>query len=187
MIRSGRGQAQRKRHRATGAAARPDIAEKVLQYFRQNSDATVSVEGIARILHEVGRASGRPGQTGKKRAGEDPTEEWTPAAVMATERILSPIASLRAAREINLNSADWFDASPVAFGADRPSISVESRILSAYEEFVQMTPGGSVDPQATKKAIATLRQLAGRKDDPEVVAALCSVAAGSKKEPGGRA
>ncbi len=49
MIRSGRGQAQRKQHRATGAAARPDIAEKVLQYFRQNSDATVSVEGIARF------------------------------------------------------------------------------------------------------------------------------------------
>ncbi len=91
MIRSGRDQAQRKQHRATAAAARPDIAEKVLQYFRQN------------------------------------------------------------------------------------------------EEFVQMTPGGSVDPQATKKAIATLRQLAGRKHDSEVVAALCSVAAGSKKEPGGRA
>ena len=88
MITSGRGQAQRKGQRATGAAARPDIAEKVLQYFRQN------------------------------------------------------------------------------------------------EEFVQMTPGGSVDPQATKKAIATLRQLAGRKHDPEVVAALGRVVGAEGKTRG---
>ncbi len=49
-----------------------------------------------------------------------------------------------------------------------------------------MTAGDSADPQALKKVIAALKQQAGRKHDPEVVAALCSVAAGSKKERGGR-
>ena len=127
----------------------------------------------AAILHEVGRASGRPGSGGKKRAGEDPTEEWTPAAVMATERILSPIASLRAAREIILHSADWFDAAPIAFGADRPSIPIESRILSACKDFVRQTSGEASDASLLSGVLKEMRAEAGRRHDPEVVAALC--------------
>jgi response regulator RpfG family c-di-GMP phosphodiesterase len=101
---------------------------------------------------------------------------------MATERLLAPIASLRAAREIILHSADWFDAAPTPFGADRPGIPVESRILSACEDFARLAPGSAKDSETTRKALAAIRQQAGRKHDPEVVAALCrAVGGGSRK------
>jgi response regulator RpfG family c-di-GMP phosphodiesterase len=136
----------------------------------------------AAALHEIGRVSSRPGKSGRKRDGDAPGEDWTPASVMATERLLAPIASLRAAREIILHSADWFDAAPTPFGADRPGIPVESRILSACEDFARLAPGSGRDSDTTRKALATIRQQAGRKHDPEVVAALCrAVGGGSRK------
>ncbi len=146
-------------------------------------DSRIEVLSQAAALHEVGRVAGRNGASqaagngsgSDAAAGDGPGGEWTPAAVMATERVLAPIASLRAAREIILHSANPFDAAPAPFGGDRPGIPVESRILSACEDFVRAAPDTD-DPQAGKRALAALRQQAGRKHDPEVIAALERVA-----------
>jgi len=129
----------------------------------------------AAALHEIGRVTATPEtEAGGREAGHD-GDLWTPAAVMAAERILAPIASLRAAREIILHSADWFDSAAVPFGSARPGIPIESRILGICEEFDRLAPGGEADPQARKKALQAIRKRAGRKHDPEVVAALFRV------------
>ncbi|MBI1951933.1 MAG: response regulator, partial [Acidobacteria bacterium] len=55
---------------------------------------------LASPPQEVERLQGRPGSSGSRCA----------ASVMAVERLLAPIASLRTVREIILRSAEWFDA-----------------------------------------------------------------------------
>jgi response regulator RpfG family c-di-GMP phosphodiesterase len=129
----------------------------------------------AAALHEVGRLA-TPSEKGARARGRvEPSEGSTSASVMAAERILAPIASLRAAREIILHSADWFDAAPIPFGADRSAIPLESRILSICEEFVRLTGGNGHDPERARQALEAIRKRAGRKHDPEVVGALSRV------------
>jgi response regulator RpfG family c-di-GMP phosphodiesterase len=123
----------------------------------------------AAALHEVGRLAGRASQGGR------PADFWNAAAAAAAERVLAPIASLKAAREIVLRSADWFDAAPTPFGADQPAIPIEARILAACDDFVRMAPAGS-DAETCRRAARALREEAGRKHDPRVVAALCRLA-----------
>jgi response regulator RpfG family c-di-GMP phosphodiesterase len=126
----------------------------------------------AAALHEMGRLaarSARPTPDGQPQGGA-PELEWTPEAVMATERVLAPIASLRAVREIILHSADRFDASSLPFGGDRPAIPLESRILATCEDFVRLTAEGG------PRAIQAIRRQAGRKHDPHVVEILCRLA-----------
>jgi response regulator RpfG family c-di-GMP phosphodiesterase len=140
----------------------------------------------AAALHELGRLSARPEKSGQAPARpgraartdgrQEPIGEWTPAAVMATEQALGPIASLHGAREIILHSAGRFDTAPIPFGSDRPVIPVESRILSVCEDFARLTAGNSGDPERALRALEALRREAGRKHDPEVVAALCRLA-----------
>jgi len=125
----------------------------------------------AAALHEVGRLTARPEE--QERAGERlrPDAEWFPVAVMATERLLAPISSLRNVREIILRSADWFDASPSPLGDGIGNVPVESRILATCEEFVSLCPAGG-DARARALALEAIQKRRGRKHDPEVVAAL---------------
>jgi response regulator RpfG family c-di-GMP phosphodiesterase len=136
----------------------------------------------AAALHEIGRLASRPEHGGRGRdRGKDRDKDkdddrmWTPDDVMAAERILAPIASLRSAREVILHSADWFDSAPVPFGSGRPGIPVESRILGVCEDFVRLAPANGRDPEATQRALQALQKRAGKRHDPEVVAALLRV------------
>jgi response regulator RpfG family c-di-GMP phosphodiesterase len=92
---------------------------------------------------------------------------------MAAERILAPIASLRSAREIILHSADRFDALRLPFGVERSSIPIESRILSACEDFTRLNQAEGADAAAALRALEVLRAEAGKKHDPNVIGALC--------------
>jgi response regulator RpfG family c-di-GMP phosphodiesterase len=100
---------------------------------------------------------------------------------MSSERILAPIPSLRSAREIILHSADRFDAVRLPFGVERSSIPIESRILSVCEDYIRLTQAEGADAAAALRALDRLRAEAGRKHDPDVIAALCRVI-----EKGGR-
>jgi response regulator RpfG family c-di-GMP phosphodiesterase len=133
----------------------------------------------AAALHELGRLSARPEE--QERAGERlrPGGERYPVAVLATERILAPIASLRNVREIILRSADWFDATPSPLGGERGNVPVESRILATCEEFVSLCPGN--DPKATARALEAIQKRRGRKDAPDVVAALVRAVGGGRR------
>ncbi|MGH9748806.1 MAG: response regulator, partial [Candidatus Polarisedimenticolia bacterium] len=124
----------------------------------------------AAALHEVGRLAGRASHGGR------PADFWNAAAVMAAERLLAPIASLKGAREIILHSADWFDATPMPFGGDTPSTPIEARILAVCEDFVRLTPGGTPDRDAALQAAEAIRKDAGRRHDPKVVATLLRLA-----------
>jgi len=114
-------------------------------------------------LHEVGRLTLGPGAA----------TEWTSECAMAAERILAPIASLRSAREIILHSADRFDALRLPFGVERSSIPIESRILSACEDFTRLNQAEGADAAAALRALEVLRAEAGKKHDPNVIEALC--------------
>jgi response regulator RpfG family c-di-GMP phosphodiesterase len=131
------------------------------------------VELLARAaaLHEVGRLAARPEREGRTREPAAPAG-WTPEAVMATERVLAPIASLRAARDIILRSADPADPTAMPFGAERPGIPVESRILAICEEFVRLTAAHGEDPEKARRAVEAARRTACTPQDQEVVAAL---------------
>ncbi|OLC55091.1 MAG: hypothetical protein AUH92_02860 [Acidobacteria bacterium 13_1_40CM_4_69_4] len=135
----------------------------------------------AAALHELGRLSARPEEQERARGRLRVGGDWYPIAVMATERMLAPIASLRNVREIILRSADWFDAAPVPLGADPPSVPIQARILATSEEFVTLTPAAG-EPAATGRALAAIQERRGRKHDPEVVAAL--VRALEREQPG---
>ncbi len=138
------------------------------------------IELLARAaaLHEVGRLGRRTEAGGAERDSRELDSDWTVTTAVAAERILAPIASLRAAREIILHSTDWFDAAPIPFGADRPGTPMESRILAVCEEFVRLTSGSAADERGIHAALEAIRQRAGRKHDPEVVAAFCRMADG---------
>jgi response regulator RpfG family c-di-GMP phosphodiesterase len=146
-------------------------------------DQRLEVLVRAAVLHEVGRFAKRPGNGDRSshrpddrpKGGAAAPDAWTPAEVMAAERILAPIGSLRAVREVILHSTDWFDAAPIPFSADRPGpgIPVESRILSVCEDFVRQTAGNGHDPETTRKALEAVRKRSGRKHDPDVVEILC--------------
>lgn len=138
------------------------------------SESRVELVARAAALHEVGRLAARPSRAPNAEGREtEVAETWTSAAIMATERILAPIASLRSVREIILRSSDWFDATPSAFGAERTALPIESRILAASEEFVRLVAGSGPDAERRSAALDRMRRLAGRKHDPEVVATLC--------------
>ena len=149
-------------------------------------ESRIDVLVRAAALHEVGRLS-TPGlrEAGGPARG-DVAPGWTSACVMATERILAPIASLRPAREIILRSADWFDAAPAPFGGDRPSVPVETRILAVCEDYVRLSSGGC-GLEGRQQALDRLRTLSGRKHDPEVVEALCRLIEKESDRDGGRA
>ncbi len=151
------------------------------------SEARVAALGRAAALHEVGRLASRPqAATGRDPEGAPAAQAWNAAAVMATERLLAPIASLRTVREIILQSTSWFDAPPVPFGNDPPAIPIEARILSICEDFARLTGGNAVEPARQSEALKVIRQQAGGKHDPEVVEALCRVAEGGRAVEGGR-
>jgi len=135
----------------------------------------------AAALHELGRLTARPEERDRAQGRLRFGGEWFPAAVMATERMLAPVASLRNVREIILRSADWFDATTRPIGNEPPNVPVESRILATCEEFVTLT-AGSGPTSATGRAVAAIEKRRGRKHDPEVVAALVRVL--ERGEPG---
>ncbi len=125
-------------------------------------------------LHEVGRLTLGGATTAIAGANPEGTGvgEWTSDCVMAAERILAPIASLRSAREIILHSADRFDAIRLPFGVERSSIPIESRILSVCKDFTRLTHAEGADGAAALRALDALCAEAGRKHDPNVVEAL---------------
>ena len=138
------------------------------------SEPRVDLLARAAALHEVGRLAARTPRAPKAEGRDaEAVENWTSAVVMATERILAPIVSLRSVREIILRSADWFDAAPTAFGSERSALPIESGILAATEEFVRLTSDNGHEPDKRRAALDRIRRLAGRKHDPEVVAVLC--------------
>ncbi len=139
----------------------------------------------AAALHEVGRLASRP-EPGSEE-GERGSKSWHPAAVMATERLLAPIASLREVREVLLRSADCFEAARRTPGSEATSIPIESQIFAACEEFVRLTPGNGQAPEAGRAAVERLRKLSGRPLDPGVVETLCRLVQAPPRRQGGRA
>jgi response regulator RpfG family c-di-GMP phosphodiesterase len=125
----------------------------------------------AAALHEAGRLTAPPEEQERAGGRLRPAAEWFPVAVMATERLLAPIASLRNVRDIILRSADWFDASPSPLGGGAGNVPVESRVLATCEEFVSLCPAGE-ETRARALALEAIEKRRGRKHDPEVVAAL---------------
>ncbi len=151
-------------------------------------ESRVTALGRAAALHEVGRLASWPRAAAADRGsdGASTMQAWNAATVMATERLLAPIASLRTVREIILQSTSWFDAPPVPFGNDHLSIPIEARILSICEDFARLTGGNGVEPERRSEALEVIRQRAGRKHDPEVVEAMLRVVEGGS-EAGDRA
>jgi response regulator RpfG family c-di-GMP phosphodiesterase len=94
---------------------------------------------------------------------------------MATERVLAPIASLRAVRDILLHSAGSFDATSAAFGVHQRDISLEARILAVCEAYVHLTHKRPGEPDRSRQAFETLRSAGGRGYDPDVVRTLIQV------------
>jgi response regulator RpfG family c-di-GMP phosphodiesterase len=148
------------------------------------SEARVATLARAAGLHEVGRLVSRPEAERARDGGSDPAA-WNAAAVMATERLLAPIASLRVVRDIILQSTAWFDAAPLPYGSATPAIPVEARILSICEDYVRRTGGNGADPARRREALEAIQKHAGRKHDPEVVEALLRVAGGDDAGGGG--
>ncbi len=126
----------------------------------------------AAALHSVGRLSTRPDGGAKAKGRPQIWEEWSPTAVMATEKVLAPFATRREVREIILHSANPFDTTQSVLGVDRPGIPVESRILAVCEEFVRRTAGNGRNAKVRRQALEAIRKRAGQKHDPDVVAAL---------------
>jgi response regulator RpfG family c-di-GMP phosphodiesterase len=148
-------------------------------------EARIELLARAAALHEVGWLVGLPEAGAPEQDGARAGSHWTANSAVATERVLAPITSLRGAREIILRSADGFDTAPILFGADRPGIPMESRILAVCEEFVRLTAGSDGDGSRRRAALDAVRRHAGRKHDPDVVAALCRLAGEGPAEEGG--
>ena len=140
----------------------------------------------AAALHAVGRLATQPGNGARGKEKGEGADPWSPASVMAAERLLAPIASLRSAREIILHAADWFDVTPIPFGSERTGIPIESRILSVCEDFARLIGGNGPDPERARHALEAVRKRAGRKHDPEVVEALSRLLEQEAKGRGGR-
>ncbi len=99
---------------------------------------------------------------------------------MATERILTPIASLREAREIILHSINPCDDPAVSFSTEGLGIPLESHILAVCEEYVRLTTGDGQEPERHRAALQAVRERAGRGHDPAIVAALCRLVEGGE-------
>ena len=137
------------------------------------SEARIQRLVQAAVLHEIGRVSPKQGKSTRKKKGQNLGEEWITPAAVAAEKILAPIASLQPVREIILRSADPFESASIPGASSKPQIPLESRILATCEEFVRLSPTKRKDSEATRKALDALRQQAGKRYDPTVVAALC--------------
>jgi response regulator RpfG family c-di-GMP phosphodiesterase len=129
----------------------------------------------AAMLRGIGRLVARPASDSRAGNGGSPDGQWTQDAAMATERILAPIASLREVREIILHSGAGSDAAGSPFGAARPGVPVEARILKVCEEFIRLTSGNGHDAEHEQQALETIRRRAGREHDSDVLAALHQV------------
>ena len=165
-----RGHSRRVAELAAGIATAMDLPET-----RRRSLAR------AAALHEVGRLVLHPAGSDNGNGGLDLGEGWTAAAVMATERILTPIASLREAREIILHSINPCDDPAVSFNAEGLGIPLESRILAVCEEYVRRTTADGQDPERRRAALQAVRERAGRGHDAAVVAALSRLVEGGEE------
>ena len=131
----------------------------------------------AAALHEVGRLASLGDREARGNGPAGPGaglgDEWSSEAVMATEQVLAPIASLRAHREIILHSSPAAGGAPaLPFGTERPGIPVESRILAVCKTFVRLAQNGGADREATRRALEAIRKQAGPQHDSGVVEAL---------------
>ena len=129
----------------------------------------------AATLRGIGHLSMSPAGESRQGNGEGVEAEWSPKAAMVTERILAPIASLREVREIILHSGAGSDAAGSPFGAARPGVPVEARILKVCQEFIRLTSGNGHDAEHEHQALETIRRRAGREHDSDVLAALDQV------------
>jgi response regulator RpfG family c-di-GMP phosphodiesterase len=162
-------------------------------------EARVDTLARAAMLHEIGRLA-QPGRNGNggghadgdgdhgsggsrdaSGAGAGAAGAWDATAVMAAERILAPISSLRQVRETILHSTDAYEAAGGLFASEGAGVPVEARILAVCEEFVRRTPGDGRDAAAIAAALEAIRAGAGRRHDPEVVAALGFVVTGGRR------
>ncbi|MCZ6779859.1 MAG: response regulator [Acidobacteria bacterium] len=159
-----RGHSRRVAELVAGVAEEMKLSEPRIQRLVQ-----------AAVLHEVGRVSAKQGKSSRKKKGQNLGEEWTTPAVVATEKILAPIASLQPVREIIFRSADTFESASLPGVSSKPQIPLESRILAVCEEFARLSPGNAKHPEKTHKALEAIRRQAGKKHDPDVVTALCRV------------
>jgi response regulator RpfG family c-di-GMP phosphodiesterase len=129
----------------------------------------------AAAIHEIGRITQGSPNPGSDARLAHILEDWTSSAAMATEQVLAPIGTLQEVRKIILHSVDRIDASNVSLTSGWSGISIESRILSACEDFVRLTPANGNNPERAREALEVLRGQAGKKHDPDVVTALCQV------------
>ncbi len=142
----------------------------------------------AAALHELGRVAARPEESERPSGRPRGPGEGYAAAVIAAERMLAPITSLRSVREIILRSAEWFDTASHPLDPDGASVPIESRILASCEEFVTLcVDGGEGEDGRLKRASQALQAIQkrrGRRHDPEVAAAMARAIAGGVL-PGG--
>jgi HD-GYP domain-containing protein (c-di-GMP phosphodiesterase class II) len=145
----------------------------------------------AAALHELGRVASRPEAEHPSGSRRDAGDGYA-TTVIAAERMLAPITSLRNVREIILRSAEWFDPSSHPLHPDGASIPIESRILASCEEYVVLCAEGEERAGARPaggarspgRALQELRGRAGRRHDAEVEAALARAIA-ERAVPGG--
>jgi len=139
----------------------------------------------AAALHELGRLASPPEEAERLQERPGSSGARYAASVMAVERLLAPIASLRHVREIILRSAEWFDASSNPLIPGGAGVPIESRILATCEEFVALSAGAD-DAVAAAHVLKSFRKRRGRKHDPEVVAALVRVVEAGGPQGGAR-
>ena len=139
----------------------------------------------AAALHELGRLASPPEEAERLQERPGSSGARYAASVMAVERLLAPIASLRHVREIILRSAEWFDASSNPLIPGGAGVPIESRILATCEEFVALSVGAD-DAVAAAHVLKSFRKRRGRKHDPEVVAALVRVVEAGGPQGGAR-
>ena len=139
----------------------------------------------AAALHELGRLASPPEEAERLQERPGSSGARYAASVMAVERLLAPIASLRHVREIILRSAEWFDASSNPLIPGGAGVPIESRILATCEEFVALSAGAD-DAVAAAHVLKSFRKRRGRKHDPEVVTALVRVVEAGGPQGGAR-
>jgi CheY-like chemotaxis protein/GAF domain-containing protein len=124
----------------------------------------------AATLHEIGRASARRARDDER--GRASVSVWTSADALASERVLAPIASLRAVREIILRSADLFDRNEASLPTVQVGMPVEALILAVCETYDRLAAGAGPSSKRGQTALKGVREIIGTEDEAALVEAM---------------
>ncbi len=135
-------------------------------------DSRIELVVRAAALHEVGRLLKPADDGGRSTSRGQGQFPWTPEAIMATEKLLAPIPSLRDVREILFHATEELLPTLPLDGVGRSRIPVESRILAMCEAFDHLTRGDIQDTKRARKAVECIRTYTRDSKDRDVVEAL---------------